>query len=503
MKLNELLCFENVTIQCHDFPDADAIASGFALYTYFTKMGKNAKLVYSGSREITKANLVLMIDKLNIPITYINPKDITKVDGLLITTDCQHGAGNVTDIEADEYAIIDHHQIEKTVEKYNVIKPDHNSCSTVVWELMKEEGFDFDATLSTALYYGLYTDTNMLTELSNPHDRDMADTLYYNKALVTGFRNCNISIKELDIAGMAILRYSLNDEYHFAVIKSNPCDPNVLGLISDFLLQVDSVDTCVVFAENEQGIKISVRSCIREVNASELAQFLTDGIGSGGGHFEKAGGWISHGLFHDKYPGVHAEGYFNNRMIEYYNSFKVIEAGKYEVNMKDMEAYTKVPVKLGFVKTTDVFKDGTPITVRTIEGDLHTVASEGIYVMIGIKGEAYPIKVEKFNKNNRVIDDEPYVFEKYVLEPEYEPIAKNNITGETVPILKYARLCETTGTSTIYAKPIDKTYKVFTLWDNETYMLGKPGDYFAVRADDANDMYIIERKIFGKTYKKI
>ncbi len=52
------------------------------------------------------------------------------------------------------------------------------------------------------------------------------------------------------IAGVALIRYSFNEDYNFAVIKAQPCDPNILGLISDFLLQVDVITSCLVFNEN-------------------------------------------------------------------------------------------------------------------------------------------------------------------------------------------------------------------------------------------------------------
>lgn len=34
MMLEELLGYDRITIQCHDNPDADAIASGFGLYCF-------------------------------------------------------------------------------------------------------------------------------------------------------------------------------------------------------------------------------------------------------------------------------------------------------------------------------------------------------------------------------------------------------------------------------------------------------------------------------------
>ena len=40
MKLRELLEFNQIIVQCHDNPDADAIASGYALYQYLKRNGK-------------------------------------------------------------------------------------------------------------------------------------------------------------------------------------------------------------------------------------------------------------------------------------------------------------------------------------------------------------------------------------------------------------------------------------------------------------------------------
>ena len=57
MKLSDLLKFDNIVIQCHDNPDADAIGSGFALYSYFKEKGKKVRFIYSGKKKISKSNL--------------------------------------------------------------------------------------------------------------------------------------------------------------------------------------------------------------------------------------------------------------------------------------------------------------------------------------------------------------------------------------------------------------------------------------------------------------
>ena len=504
MRLRDLEKYNPITIQCHDNPDADAIASGYALYTYFKEKGKEVSFIYSGKNKITKSNLKLMLKELDITIEHLKAEDgPIRLKGLLITVDCQYGAGNISRIQAEEVAVIDHHQIEIENLKKAVIMPRVGSCSTVVWKLMKDEGFDFTGKedLGTALYYGLYTDSSQLTEIENPLDKDMIEELDFDNNLIMLLRNSNLSLRELEIAGVAMLRYSFNEEYEFAVIKSQECDPNILGLISDFLLQVDKIKTCVVFNETAGGFKLSVRSCIREVNASELAAFLTEGVGSGGGHRDKAGGFVSASLYEKKYKGLHSEGYFNNRMMEYFDSYDTIYAKKYKAELKDMELYEKKNLPIGYVNMWEVLPIGTPVTVRTLEGDIDLVIEDDLVIMIGISGEVYPNRKEKFERSNVKLEGE-YSYAKYT-DKEYIPTIKMSNTGKSLPLVKYAKLCVPSGVVRIYTKPLEKTTKVFTEWDKEKYLLGHEGDILAVRTDDLHDVYIIEKGIFARSYEKV
>ena len=132
--------------------------------------------------------------------------------------------------------------------------------------------------------------------------------------------------------------------------------------------------------------------------------------------------------------------------------------------------------------------------IRTLEGDIEAETSNDIYLMIGILGEVYPIKAEKFHKTYEITDG---IFEG---EFEYSPTVKDQLTGESKDIMKYAKSCVTKGVTSVYAMPVSKNTKVFTSWNTESYMYGKPGDYVSVRADDYHDVYIIRKDIFEKTY---
>lgn len=86
MRLRDLLNYDNIVIQCHDNPDADAIASGFAVYLYLKEHGKLPQLIYGGVSRIRKTNLVMMVEDLHIPIRHVETLEETE---LLVMVDCQ------------------------------------------------------------------------------------------------------------------------------------------------------------------------------------------------------------------------------------------------------------------------------------------------------------------------------------------------------------------------------------------------------------------------------
>ena len=503
MKLSELEQYNFVTIQCHDNPDADTISSGYALYCYFNSRHKKVRLIYSGQNKIKKKNLCLMKDKLNIPIRYVCPNENKVMEGLLITVDCQYGAGNVSRFQAENVAVIDHHPSENDMVELSRIQPDLGSCATLVWSMLLEEGYPVneDVNLGTALYYGLYTDTNQFSELFNPLDMDMREMLSCNKRLLKQFRTSNFSLKELEIVGVAMFRYNYNDEHRFAVIKAQPCDPNILGIISDFLLQVEEIDTCVVYNEINDGYKFSVRSCIKEVNANELAVFLAEGIGSGGGHNEKAGGFISMKLYEENYPTLHSEAYFNNRMAEYFKSYTLIFADKTKLDVSTMQKYKRLKRPICYVKATDIAEVGTSISVRSKCGSVDVQVKEDIYFAVERNGIIHFVRSDFFQKYLYEIEQKPS--EDYFAQVQYMPTIKNWSDGNTYRIDNYAKLCMPKDTFIIYAKKLTNCVKVFPKWNGEKYMRGVPGDYLAASGDDLHNVFIEPGSIFLDNYEQI
>ena len=503
MKLSELLEYNDIVIQCHDNPDADALSSGYALLWYLEKMGKSPRFIYRGRNKITKSNLLIMKEQLKIPVSY--EPDFDEVPELLVTVDCQYGQKNVTFTNAKTVAVIDHHQVTEELPALSEVRSNLGCCATILWDMLREEGMsvDNDVLLSTALYYGLYTDTNKLSEVSHPLDRDMRDMLVVNKSIITLMCNSSISLDELKITGKAIFDYEYHIENKYLLIRADWCDPNILGVISDFSLETVDVDICLAYYVSPDEVKFSVRSCSKEIHANELAAFLADGIGGGGGHILKAGGTIRPeklltlrgGEETDLESIVSYE--FKSRLKEYFTTYKVIYAKDTILDTSDMKMYEKKPQKLGCVELTKVFPEDTLVEIRTLEGDINTRIDKDTYLMIGLEGEVYPITKKKLESSYKFIDD------PYDKEFEYAPSITNAMTGEKKTVTQYAQSILSMGTVRIYARPLTGHVKLFTSWDEEKYYSGSPGDYIAVREDDPHDIYVINGRLFDQLYREV
>jgi phosphoglycolate phosphatase len=250
----------------------------------------------------------------------------------------------------------------------------------------------------------------------------------------------------------------------------------LLGFISDMAMQLDTVDIAVAYSTGIEGVKFSVRTAIREVKASDLSAWFARDVGSGGEHREKAGGRIARKKFLERFGDLPFTAYFAESIRDYIENCTVIDCAGISdhaeamLNPALMKTYRKLPVRLGFVHCHTIFEGRADIQIRMLEGDMDIVVDEETVLMIGVKGEVYPVELEKF------IETYTLTGERFEPDLSYNPTVLNKNTGTRISLLEFAHICVGIDESKVSAMRLESRVKVFTRRDAENYIHGEPGE---------------------------
>ena len=294
-KLQELLSVISkkvVFIQTHNYPDQDALATAQGLKILLEHFGKHAIVCYKG--EIDKYNTIKMIELLRLDVTPADSIEF-RSDDETILVDCQRGNSNVKAYTGKVIACIDHHAIQDTSSYlFHDIRPEYGACATIIAGYFKENNIPIDRLLATTLTYAIRMDTNSLSRSVTNTDLQVYSELYQQSdtQILNQLDSCTLKMQDLLVYYHAIENLRL---YHsIALLDLGPdCSEALMGQISDFLLTLREVDVIVTHSYRDHGVKFTVRSSKKELDASEVVRAALHTIGDGGGHATMAAGFVS------------------------------------------------------------------------------------------------------------------------------------------------------------------------------------------------------------------
>jgi nanoRNase/pAp phosphatase (c-di-AMP/oligoRNAs hydrolase) len=282
---------DEVFLQPHNVPDPDAIASCFGLQALLAQRGIGAVIVYD--REIEKANSLRMLELFGITMVPAGEAHTLGSEDWAVLVDAQKGNANLTDLDTDEVAVIDHHEhMGDQGYRFMDIRPRVGSCASIIAEYWFENGAEPPPRVATALLYGIFMDTDNLTRGARSLDLDMFYRLYglADIGLINDLRGSELSRGDLDCYAEAFQTVEIYDELGFLRLRS--VNDSLLGAASDMVSSVAGVNVVVAYSIRPNGVKLSIRSLTPRVRANDLVRFLVAGTGFGGGHHHMAGGFI-------------------------------------------------------------------------------------------------------------------------------------------------------------------------------------------------------------------
>ncbi len=293
-KLSELVTLlkgHRVFIQTHNFPDPDAIASAFGLQVLLAKFNIPTTICHHGNIErMATAN---MVAEFGISMTTDKDLKDMRPDDYIITVDSQKGNANILDLEGNEVACIDHHPVfnENESYKYTDIRI-VGSCATIIADYYRLYNIDMPQDVATALLYGLKMDTKDFSRGVTELDVDIYKYLFpkANHAQIRHFQSGIIQYNELEAFVDSMKNIDIYNGVAFAFLNFD-CADAFVATVSDFILNLDVVNFCVVYSRRENGFKFSVRSELDELDAGKIVLTALSDVGSGGGHKSMAGGF--------------------------------------------------------------------------------------------------------------------------------------------------------------------------------------------------------------------
>lgn len=260
--------------------------------------------------------------------------------------------------------------------------------------------------------------------------------------------------------------------------------------------------------ESPDEICLNFFSNTREIRALEFLDFILPEYSLIKGDASIANGRISLAILQVQMADENMQqstDYILHRCQNYFSDCVSIQASDYIRTHKEaldqMGYYQKIKIPWAYVRSTDVVPEGKKFFVKSLENEsgMTITAAENIYIMIGCRGEVYDIQAEKFQKTYEATEESLNILDQML---EFIPTIETLPEEEYISIDEIAHLCYPKNELGIYARQLDRRTKVFPVNYNQDYFIGRTGDYLAVREDDLQDIYIIQKDIFGQTYEK-
>jgi len=289
-----------LAVFAHDNPDPDAIASAIGLVEIADSVGTPAEACYFG--DISHQENRALVNLLDLSLSALDPEtfDPDEYGAIALVDHSQPGVNDSLPADTLVKIVVDHHPprmpIDET-DRYVDIRPTVGSTSTIITEYFRRLGMVPSQQLSTALLYGIQTDTKGFTREVSPADFASAAMLseHANDDDLKRIESPSITSSVVETLATAIQRRDVRDS-SLATCVGRITDRDALAQAADDLLNMDGITTVLVYGYTDDTIYVSGRTRGAPIDLGEILRDALDQIGSAGGHANMAGAQLPLGI---------------------------------------------------------------------------------------------------------------------------------------------------------------------------------------------------------------
>jgi phosphoesterase RecJ-like protein len=288
-----LLAARSVVICSHVNPDGDAVGAALALMLALRTAGVDATPTLADAHHAPATYSFLSGFDSYRPAAELQTPDV------FVSLDApawaRLGVAEALAHASESVIVIDHHADAASYGTLNLVNPHAASTGSMVWKLLPALGVVPTLAIADACYVALMTDTGRFS-YSNATPRALRDAAEMIEAGADAHRLYTLVYESrtapaLALLGRVLSRVTLaNDDrvvYSWITaddLKETGALPEETENLVDIVRQTGNVDAVVIFKEESDAVKISLRAKSRDLDVGAIARSF-----GGGGHFAAAG----------------------------------------------------------------------------------------------------------------------------------------------------------------------------------------------------------------------
>jgi nanoRNase/pAp phosphatase (c-di-AMP/oligoRNAs hydrolase) len=276
-------------IVTHNNPDPDAISSAMALAAIARAASDRrlqTRILYDGN--IGHQENRAFVNLLDIRMEKCTAQQLKECRYLALVDASAPGVNNNIPHGTPVNIVIDHHRADDeavAAAEFVDIRPGMGATASILTQYLQDLDVPVDKKVATGLLYGIRADTRDFRRNVTPQDLNYVAFLLplADNDLLDKIMSPSISKETLDVLGKAVQNRVIRSGYLFSnvgYIRNRDALPQA----ADYLLNLEGVNTALIYGIGDTGILLIARSRDVRINLGTVLAEAFGEIGDAGGH---------------------------------------------------------------------------------------------------------------------------------------------------------------------------------------------------------------------------